>query len=44
MKAEAVGLSSARLKRLDEVMCRRYVDSGQLPGLLTYIYRKGELA
>jgi CubicO group peptidase (beta-lactamase class C family) len=44
MKPETVGLSSARLKRLDKVMKRRYVDGGYLPGLLTYVYRKGELA
>ena len=43
MKPETVGLSSARLKRLDEVMNRRYVEAGYLPGLLTYVYRKGEL-
>ncbi len=44
MKPETVGLSSARLKRLDEVMTRRYVDGGFLPGILTYVYRKGQLA
>jgi CubicO group peptidase (beta-lactamase class C family) len=44
MKPETVGLSSARLKRLDEVMTRRYVDGGHLPGILTYVYRKGQLA
>jgi CubicO group peptidase (beta-lactamase class C family) len=44
MKPEDVGLSSARLARLDEVMKRRYVDGGYLPGLLTYVYRKGHLA
>src|SRR6267378_7465968 len=43
MKPETVGISSARLARLDEVMKRRYVDSGYLPGALTYIYRKGHL-
>jgi CubicO group peptidase (beta-lactamase class C family) len=43
MKPETVGMSSARLARLDEVMRRRYVDSGLLPGLLTYVYRKGAL-
>jgi CubicO group peptidase (beta-lactamase class C family) len=43
MKPETVGLSSARLARLDEVMKRRYVDSGYLPGLLTCVYRKGHL-
>ena len=44
MKAEAVGLSASRLARLDEVMKRRYVDSGRLPGVLTMVYRRGELA
>ena len=44
MKAESVGLSASRLARLDEVMQRRYVDSGRLPGLLTMVYRRGELA
>ncbi len=43
MKPEAVGMSSARLARLDEVMKRRYVDRGYLPGMLTYVYRKGQL-
>jgi CubicO group peptidase (beta-lactamase class C family) len=43
MKPESVGMSSARLKRLDEVMTRRYVDGGYLPGILTYVYRRGEL-
>ena len=44
MKPETVGLSSARLAKLDEVMARRYVDSGMLPGIQTLIYRKGQLA
>src|SRR5207248_1995074 len=43
MKPETVGMSSARLARLDEVMKRRYVDGGYLPGMLTYVYRKSEL-
>lgn len=43
MKPETVGMSSARLRRLDEVMKRRYVDSGHLPGMLTYVYRRGQL-
>jgi CubicO group peptidase (beta-lactamase class C family) len=43
MKPETLGMSSARLARLDEVMKRRYVDGGYLPGMLTYIYRKGHL-
>lgn len=44
MKPEAVGLSASRLARLDEVMRRRYVDSGHLPGVLTMVYRRGALA
>jgi CubicO group peptidase (beta-lactamase class C family) len=43
MKPETLGMSSARLTRLDEVMQRRYVDSGYLPGTLTYVYRGGQL-
>ncbi len=43
MRPETLGMSSARLARLDEVMKRRYVDGGYLPGMLTYIYRKGHL-
>jgi CubicO group peptidase (beta-lactamase class C family) len=43
MKPEAVGMASARLAKMDEVMNRRYVDSGHLPGMLTYVYRKGHL-
>src|SRR3954470_5018304 len=44
MSASSVGLSAQRLARLDDVMKRRYVDSGHLPGILTMIYRRGELA
>ena len=43
MKPETVGMSSARLARLDDVMKRRYVDGGDLPGMLTHVYRKGHL-
>jgi CubicO group peptidase (beta-lactamase class C family) len=43
MKPESVGMSSARLARLDDVMKRRYVDSGHLPGMVTYVYRDGHL-
>ena len=42
-KPESVGLSSARLQKLDQVMTSRYVDGGLLPGILTMVYRKGEL-
>jgi len=44
VKPEEIGLSASRLARLDEVMRRRYVDSGRLPGLLTMVYRRGKLA
>ena len=43
MNPEAVGMSAARLARLDEVMKRRYVDAGYLPGMLTHVYRQGQL-
>jgi CubicO group peptidase (beta-lactamase class C family) len=43
MRPEAVGMSSARLTRLDEVMRRRYVDGGYLPGMLVQVHRKGHL-
>lgn len=43
MKPETAGMSPARLARLDQVMKSRYVDGGYLPGLLTHVYRKGEL-
>src|SRR5260221_5648648 len=43
MKPETCGMSSVRLARLDEVMKSRYVDGGYLPGMLTYVYRKGHL-
>ena len=42
-KPEAVGMSASRLMRLDEVMQRRYVDSGRLPCALTMVYRRGRL-
>ena len=42
--AETVGLSPSRLATLDRVMKERYVDTGVLPGLLTMVYRDGELA
>jgi len=38
------GFSTSRLARLDKVMTQRYVDTGLLPGLLTMVYRRGQLA
>jgi len=43
MKPESMGLSAARLAKLDEVMTGRYVDGGLLPGILTQVYRRGRL-
>jgi CubicO group peptidase (beta-lactamase class C family) len=40
---ESVGLSSARLQRLDTVM-QRYIDRGQLAGLITVLVRRGQVA
>jgi CubicO group peptidase (beta-lactamase class C family) len=40
---KSVGLSPERLARLDRLMASRYVDGGHLPGLITQIYRRGEL-
>ena len=37
------GLSTERLARLDHVMARKYVETGHLPGILTQIYRRGEI-
>lgn len=42
--AENAGLSADRLATMDRVMKERYVDSGVLPGLLTLVYRNGQLA
>src|SRR5580658_1684434 len=36
-------MSAARLARLDEVMTKRYVDGGFLPGILTMVQRNGKL-
>ncbi|GHE75737.1 serine hydrolase [Camelimonas fluminis] len=44
VKPETVGMSAARLERLDQVMKHRYVDGGYLPGFITQVYRNGELA
>jgi CubicO group peptidase (beta-lactamase class C family) len=37
------GLSTERLARLDRIMATKYVDTGHLPGILTQIYRRGEI-
>jgi CubicO group peptidase (beta-lactamase class C family) len=40
---ESVGLSSARLERMDAAL-QRYVDRGQLAGLITALMRRGQAA
>ncbi len=44
MRTELIGLSASRLARVDDIMAQRYVETGHLPGLLTMIYRRGQLA
>ena len=39
----AAGLSPDRLETLDH-FCSRYIDAGKIPGALTLIYRRGEIA
>jgi CubicO group peptidase (beta-lactamase class C family) len=43
VRPEEVGLSSARLSRIDPVMQRR-VDQGELAGVITVVARKGKIA
>ncbi|HDQ70595.1 MAG TPA: class A beta-lactamase-related serine hydrolase, partial [Chloroflexi bacterium] len=40
---ESVGFSSARLKRVDQVM-QKYVEQGTLPGVLSLVARRGQVA
>ncbi len=41
---KAAGLSSARLATLDRFIQSRYIDTGKIPGALTLIARRGEVA
>jgi len=43
-KPETVGLSRARLARIDQFLKDRYVDAGKLPGASVMVSRKGEIA
>ena len=43
-KPETVGLSRARLARIDAFLQDRYVGPGKLPGALVMVQRKGQLA
>ena len=44
IKPESVGLSSERLARIDRFIQRKYLDTGRMPGALTMIFRRGEVA
>lgn len=41
---EEVGLSSARLRRIDEHLSSRYVDPGKIAGAMTVVVRRGKVA
>jgi len=43
-KAKAAGLSAARLETLDRFIQTRYIDTGKIPGAVTLIARRGEVA
>ena len=40
----SVGLSSDRLARIDRFIQRKYLDTGRMPGALTVVCRRGEIA
>jgi CubicO group peptidase (beta-lactamase class C family) len=40
----AAGLSPDRLERIDRFLQSRYIEAGKIPGALTLIYRRGEVA
>ena len=41
---KSVGLSPERLGRIDDFLQRKYIDTGKLPGTLTMVARRGEIA
>jgi len=43
-RPEDVGLSTERLARIDSHLKRRYLDPGKIPGALTLVHRRGEVA
>lgn len=43
-KTKAAGLSPARLETLDRFIQTRYIDTGKIPGVVTVIARRGEVA
>lgn len=42
--ATIAGLSPERLQRVDRFLQSSYIDTGKIPGALTLIYRRGEIA
>src|SRR5665213_3774622 len=40
----SLGFSAARLRRIDDFLQARYIDTGRLPGALTLVARRGEVA
>jgi CubicO group peptidase (beta-lactamase class C family) len=44
MSSNATGFSASRLETLDSFLQSRYIDAGKLPGTLTLLYRRGEIA
>ena len=44
VRPEAVGLSSTRLEHIDTFLQRKYVDTGRMPGTLSLVWRRGEIA
>jgi len=44
IRPEAAGFIPSRLQHLDRLLQSRYLDSGRLPGVLTLIQRRGEIA
>jgi CubicO group peptidase (beta-lactamase class C family) len=43
-KAEELGFSSARLARIEPFLRKHYIESGEIPGALTMILRRDEVA
>jgi len=43
-RAETVGLSSSRLESIDRFIQQKYLDTGRIPGALTLVARRGEVA
>lgn len=44
MKTGAASMNPDRLRRIDDFLQRKYVDAGKLPGTLTMIAHRGEIA